>query len=153
MKKLFVAAALATALVQPAAAITFSKLTTIYIGGGVIDDGGASNAGVATSFVCTNVSGLTASIRFLVLNTAGQVVAQQTINDYLHGVTLAGSTHFTGIYPEANLATGGFFVGAVNIESTQSAVFCSAMIVHAGSLENLTPLRLVRINPHPGSVE
>ena len=62
------------ALAQPASAITFPTLTTIYVGAGVKDDGGAGDAGIATSFLCSNVSGRTADIRFLVLNHSGSVV-------------------------------------------------------------------------------
>jgi hypothetical protein len=44
--------------------------------------------------------------------------------------------------------------GAVVIDATESAVFCSAMIVDAAAIvPNGIELHLVRINPHPGSVE
>ena len=59
-------ATLAAGLAAPASAITFSSLTTIYIGSGVRDNGGVSHAGTATTFHCSNVSGASAQIRFLV---------------------------------------------------------------------------------------
>ena len=71
MTKLFVAAALAiAALAQPAAAITFPSLTTIYIGAGAQDTAGTS-ANTGTFVSCSNVSGVTASVRLLILSSAG----------------------------------------------------------------------------------
>ena len=67
MKKNFVAAAFVAAIAQPASAITFPTLTTIYVGSGVRDDGDAGNLGVATAFTCSNVSGSPATVRWLVL--------------------------------------------------------------------------------------
>ena len=152
MKKYLAAIALAAAFAQPATAITFPAFTTIYVGGGVIHDGAAQNTGVATSFICTNVSGLTARIRFLVLDSNGVIRSQQTVNGVSHGEPVVVSTHFTVLFPDSSLATGAVF-GTINIESTESAVFCQAMIVDAASFSNLAPLRLVRVNPHPGTVE
>jgi len=63
MKTIFAALTLAAALAQPAAAVTFPSLTTIYVGTGIRDDGNLSGMGVATVFPCINVSGATATIR------------------------------------------------------------------------------------------
>ena len=49
---------------QPAGAVTFPSLTTIYVGSGVRDDGGAANLGLATTFICSNVSGVTTTSAF-----------------------------------------------------------------------------------------
>ena len=57
------AALSAVGLAAPGYAITFPSLTTIYIGSGVRDDGGGSGVGTATTFHCSNVSGVTAQIR------------------------------------------------------------------------------------------
>jgi hypothetical protein len=51
MKKYLAAVAFALMLAQPAAAVTFSSLTTIYIGIGVLDNGGGFNAGTAMTFI------------------------------------------------------------------------------------------------------
>ena len=52
------------------------------------------------------------------------------------------------------LATGNLNGGVVNIESTQSGVFCSAVTIDAAAISpDGVPLRLVRVNPHPGTVE
>ena len=71
MNKLFVAVALATALLQPAGAITFPTLTTIYVGSGVYDDGGGTFVGEATSIHCSNVSGVSVQGRVLILGPSG----------------------------------------------------------------------------------
>ena len=53
MKKYLAGLALAAAFAQPAAAVTFPTLTTIYVGSGVFDDGGAAATGEATSIHCS----------------------------------------------------------------------------------------------------
>jgi hypothetical protein len=47
--KTFLAALTFAALAQPAAAVPFPSLTTIYVGSGVLDNGAADDAGTATS--------------------------------------------------------------------------------------------------------
>ena len=144
--------AVAAAIAQPASAITFPSLTTIYIVSGVRDDGGAGNAGIATSISCTNVSGLTAGMRFLALLGNGSVAVVSTF-DLGHGQTIVVSTHGTVLFADAQLPTG-MIQGSVNIESTQSGVFCGAAIVDADAAPDFTlPLPAVRVNPHPGTVE
>ena len=49
MKKYFAAVAFAAALSQPATAVTFTKLTTIYVGTGVVDLGSGSEVGIAST--------------------------------------------------------------------------------------------------------
>jgi hypothetical protein len=155
-KTLFALAAALTAvgLAAPASAITFSSLTTIYIGSGVRDDGGGDNAGTATTFHCSNVSGVTTSVRFLVLNSNGSVVVSSTL-PLAHGATLTISTHLTNAYAENNsLDAGVVDEGVINIESLQSGVFCNAKTIDASaSFPDGVVLPLVRVNPHPGTVE
>ena len=78
-----------------AAATTFPALTTIYVGSGVADTGSGENAGTATTFHCTNASGLLANIRFLVLSPAGLPLASAGFNSVPHGATRTISTHPT----------------------------------------------------------
>ena len=153
MKTIFAAVALAAALVQPAAAVTFPSLTTIYVGSGVTDSGDAAHVGVATTFMCTNVSGKPAAVRFLVLSLVGTVVGSLTTGIQL-GQSAVASTHGTLVFNDAGMSTG-IVQGVVNIESTESAMFCTALIVDASSA---TPafsagIHLVPVNPHPGTVE
>jgi hypothetical protein len=52
------------------------------------------------------------------------------------------------------LVTGQLTGGVVNIESTESGMFCSAMLLDAAaSAPHGVALHLVRVNPHPGTVE
>jgi hypothetical protein len=153
MKTTLSAIALAAALAHPASAITFSSLTTIYVGTGVMDDGGAPNLGTASSFFCSNVSGLEAQIRILILAGDGNVVVSSTPNSLPHGTSLIFSTHAT-IMGDVLIETGTLNTGAVNIESTQSGVFCRGAVVNAsGPRHDASPIALVRVNPHPGTVE
>jgi hypothetical protein len=142
-----------TRAATPSPATTFPSLTTIYVGAGVLDDGSANNSGIATAFTCTNVSGNAAQVRYLVLNQNGSVEASLTTN-HVHGTTNTLATHTAEWLVEGSLATGSVTGGVVNIESTESAVFCTAMIINAaGAAASGIPLRLVRVNAHPGTVE
>jgi hypothetical protein len=71
IKTTLTALALAATLAQPASAITFSKLTTIYLASGVYDSGGPDQTGVATVITCSNVSGQTTTVRLLFLTSSG----------------------------------------------------------------------------------
>jgi hypothetical protein len=154
MRKSFTAFAFAVfALAQPASAITFSQLTTIYLGSGVLDDGNSANTGTATSFTCSNVSGVTAQIRYLVLAANGQLAKSHSLS-LLHGNTITVVTHATNtLFDDIILTTGFVAQGVVNIESTQSAVFCTAVVLDAADKADGYALPLVRVNPHPGTVE
>jgi len=153
MKTYFAVVALAAAIAQPVSAVTFPSLTTIYVGSGVRDSGGTEFTGIATVFNCSNVSGVAAQVRFLVLGLDGQIEASQTI-DLAHGATRTAATHLEATFDsDFNLATGVVGQGVVNIESTQSAVFCNAMVTDADAAGNGITLPLVRVNPHPGTVE
>ena len=158
MKHLVVATILAAALAQPAAAITFSKLTTIYVGAGVYDSGHfADDVGEATSIHCSNVSGVSVQVRALVLNTTGGVAGTPVTVTLAHGESLTFSTHPTVIFADVtgDLNTFGISPGVVNVEATNSAVFCTAVVVDAANAKPvyMSPLHLVRVNPHPGTVE
>ena len=156
MKTTFAAFTLAATLAQPAAAVTFPTLTTIYVGSGVYDDGSADENGQATSIHCSNVSGVSVQVRVLVLNNAGSVAGSRTV-ELAHGVTLTFSTHQTRFFSDgiADLNTPGVSQGVVNVEATNSGVFCTAVLVDALNVPPIfmSPLHLVRVNPHPGTVE
>jgi hypothetical protein len=143
------------AAARPAPAnVAFGGLRTIYVASGVTDSGGADNTGVATSFHCTNVSGATAQIRFMLLNFDGTVAAPPITVNVGHGVTHTKSTHGAVQTEDLPHLAPGVVIdqGVVNIESNQSAVFCSAMIVDASNVINGNALHLTRVNPDPGAV-
>jgi hypothetical protein len=157
MRKSFAAFAFAIfSLAQPASAITFSKLTTIYIGSGVYDDGSDDGSGEATSIHCSNVSGVAVQVRALVLSFSGSVEGSLT-TDLAHGATFTFSTHNVFIFADSTgvLNTGQVTQGVVNVEATNSAVFCTAVVVDAAGKPPvfMSPLHLVRVNAHPGTVE
>jgi hypothetical protein len=142
-----------SAVSPSASAITFPSLTTIYVGAGVRDDGDIGNEGIATAFLCSNVSGQTADVRILILGNTGALVDQATFSP-AHGATITVSTHVTTSFAnELSIDSGVVAQGVVNIEATQSGVFCTAMIVDAADSGEMAPLHLVRVNPHPGTVE
>ena len=161
MKRIFTAAialaATALAGVIPARATTFPALTAIYVASGASDiDLGA--LGMTTLINCTNLSGLTASVRYQFRAKNGTPLAGGTLalaNLTSHMITSQGGA---GLVGEIALPTGIFIGGNVEILSTQSAIYCSAMLVHATGLSNGNTtsgiaLHMVRLNPHPGTVE
>jgi hypothetical protein len=157
MKKLLTAFAAATSItlaaILPAPATTFT-LRTIYVGSGVYDDGsGASGVGVATSVHCTNLSGKLATIRVSFYYGHGGLAGTDIAN-VANKLTRTVSTHSVGYFTNVGVNTGTLSQGVLNVTSTESAVFCTAMIVDAaGPIPTGVPLHLVRFNPHPGSVE
>ena len=60
-----------TRAATPSPSTTFASPTTIYIASGVTDSGDGPNTGTATTVLCSNISGVSAGMRFLVLNAAG----------------------------------------------------------------------------------
>jgi hypothetical protein len=154
MKRHLAALALAAAFAQPAAAITFPSLTTIYVGVGIVDDGSAPANGVATVFHCGNVSGVSAQVRFLILDREGDIVGNHTAT-VPHGQNYSVGTNFVLAYNlHLNLDTGLVIQGVANIESTQSGVFCSAGAINAAAgFPDGVAVPLVRVNAHPGTVE
>ena len=153
MKAYLTAFALAAVFAQPAAAVTFPTLTTIYVAAGVFDDGGDENLGFASTVSCSNVSGVTTSIRVLVLNNVGAVEASVTNFSVPHGTSIRFSTHDTTLPLETNLATGVVPNGVFNVGSLQSGVFCTFDRVSAVDPVSGVPLHAIRVNPHPGTVE
>jgi hypothetical protein len=156
MKHLIAAIALAATLAQPTSAVTFPALTTIYVGSGVYGSGDVDNTGEATSIHCSNVSGVTVQVRALVLGRTGSVEGSLTVS-LAHGQTVTFSTNQTAVFADESTDLEINFVrqGVVNIEATNSAVFCTAVVVDAENDKPvyMSPLHLVRVNPHPGTVE
>src|SRR5687768_8830294 len=106
MKTTFAVIALAATLAQPAAATTFPTLTTIYVGAGVTDNGGGENTGIATTFICTNVSGVTTGIRILLLSSSGASLGASNFPSVPHGATVTLATHATSTFNESQLPVG-----------------------------------------------
>jgi hypothetical protein len=135
--------------------VPFGQLRSIYVAPGVFDNGLAADTGAAASFLCTNLSGVTARLRYLVLREDGGVAANVTFN-VPHAQTHTVSTHATlGFTENAELSPGAAIVspGVAIIESDQSSVFCSAMLLDASTaVPGGIPLNLTRMNATPGTV-
>ena len=122
---------------------------------GVRDNTGATNTGVATSFHCTNFSGVTETIRFVLRDQDSTVMANATF-DLPHLQTVTASTHGTAAFLEDLFLSPGFSIGqgTMAIAATTTSIICTAMIVDASTASPVgVSLRGVRFNPAPGSQE
>ena len=71
-----------------------------------------------------------------------------------HGSNVTLGTRAISSIVLDSMNTGQVLNGTVNIGSTQSGVFCNAMILdRAAAAPTGVTLRLVRINGHPGAEE
>ena len=109
-------AALAT---TSASAITFPSLTTIYVGGGLYS---ISGQGVL-AIHCANASGVRVTVRVLLLYSTGTFLDSAT-TEVTHGETAAFSTNSHAFF-EIDMDTPDFTGGLINIEATESGVFCN----------------------------
>ncbi len=120
---------------------------------GVLDNGGAANAGVATTFHCTNFSGVSETIRFVIRDFSAGVVANFSFT-ITHLTTRTLSTHLINLYLGANLNTGAIAQGTAAIAATSTSIVCTAMVVDAASFSPQgIALHGIRFNPIPGSQE
>ena len=107
-------AALAFGLPAPASAAVGDPEVIIYRFPGVLDDGGAANAGVATLFHCTNFSGVTETVRFVTRNKNAALLQNNTIF-IVHLETRTAATHVTVAYTvDLVLATGAVTQGTTD---------------------------------------
>ena len=152
----WITAAAALAFVQPTSvsAAQSDPEVLIYRFPGVADNGGAMNAGVATSFHCTNFSGELETIRVVVRNHDTTILGNTT-STASHLGTVTISTHFTALYNNENiLGTGTVAQGTGAIAATSINIICTAVTIDAGAtLPNGFALRGIRFNPAPGSQE
>jgi hypothetical protein len=148
------AAALAIGMAAPASAAVGDPEVIIYRASGVRDTGGGAFTGLATAFHCTNFSGVSESIRFVVRNTTGALLANQAVTvPHLNTVTVA--TKEIGSYLITNnLNTNPIEQGTAAIAATSINVTCTVWVVQA----NITTpegiaLHMTRFNPAPGTQE
>jgi hypothetical protein len=160
MKRIFTAAiAVATIALAgpvPVRATTFPVLTTIYFAAGVVDNSLSEEFGINTAIDCSNLSGQSANVQYMFRRKDGTIAGHILIslaNLRAQTVTTTGNVDFLD---EIELETGVLFGGTVQVQSTQSAVYCSAMLTNANGGETGpagVALHMVRLNPHPGTVE
>jgi len=149
-----VSAALAIALAAPASAATTDPEVIIYRFPGVTDNGGGPNAGVATSFHCTNFSGALENVRFVTRDDIGTLLTN-VVFPVSHLATLTTSTHQTQAYFDPNtLDTNNVSQGTTAIAATSINIICTAETIDAS---NAVPTgvarRGIRFSPVPGSQE
>jgi hypothetical protein len=152
----WIIAVAALTFVQPAQAAQTDPEVIIYRFPGVFDDGGVNNAGVATSFHCTNFSGVPENIRFVTRSVSGALLTNIAV-PIAHLATLTASTHQTVLYDNelnALLATGQVRQGTTAIAATTTSIICTAVTIDAASASPVgLALRGVRFSPIPGSQE
>jgi hypothetical protein len=136
----------------PAQAATTDPEILIYRFAGVADDGGTSNAGVATVISCTNFSGVTEMVRIVVRTDSGTLKINSAL-PVSHLSTTISTTHTNRLYPAFGLLTGQVY-GTAAIAATSTNIICTAVVVDAAStVPNGFALRGIRFSPAPGSQE
>ena len=155
IQSLLVSAALAIGTAAPASAATSDPEIIIYRFPGVLDNGGAVNAGVATSIHCTNFSGATETVRFVTRGLDGNLRTNVTFN-VVHLTTLTVSTHAAVAYEDSQslLNTGVVRQGTIAVAATSINIICTAMTIDASTVVPIgVALRGIRFSPVPGSQE
>jgi hypothetical protein len=128
---------------------TGDPLKVLYRISGITD-----KAGVATSFHCSNFSGVTESMTLVVRNFNGTVLANTSFS-MAPSQTKTVSTRGTNLYAEdVTLNTGPVTQGLALIRATSIDIICSAMTVNAtAALPQGFDLHMVRSNPMAGTQE
>jgi len=149
-----VIASLSLATILPAAAATTDPEVIIYRFPGVLDDGSAGQAGVVTSFHCTNFSGAVENIRIVLRNFDSTLKANVSF-PIGHLATKTASTHSSVLYTEDQVFnTGALNQGTAAIAATSVNIICTAVTISASSSQPTGfALRGIRFNPVPGSQE
>jgi len=128
----------------------------IYRIAGVRDTGGADNTGIATSFMCSNYSGVAESLKIRIVSFNGSLVAEKTFT-LSAGHTFTVSTRATNLFGELDYLAPGTLInppGQAVISASTPKIACSAMIVDAAAaMPNGIPLHMVRFNPQSGTEE
>jgi len=141
-------AVVALAFALPAQAGVNDPEVIIYRVSGVIDDGNV----LATSFHCTNFSGATETIRVVTRSLVGALV-RNVAGTAPHLSTAVLSTHHVFIYPDTDMATGGF-AGTAAIAATSTNVTCTAMQVQTNVTNAVgVALHMTRFNLIAGTQE
>jgi len=139
----------AVAFTLPAQATINDPEVLLYRASGVADSGGNT----ATSFSCTNFSGVPENVRIVIRSVGGGIVAN-TVNTVNHLNSVIVSTSDVTIFTDINLATGAFGGGTVAIAATSINVTCTAMLVQPSTtLPEGIQLHMTRFNPIPATQE
>ena len=131
----------------PANLRAFPALTVIYKAAGVRDSGSAENAGTATTTHCTNTSGASQRIRYVVRNFNGAVVADAAFT--VGAITTRTvSTHGTVLVEDLPFLSPGVAIaqGVITIYATAASVICTIQVLDASTGVSVGDLHLVRFN-------
>ena len=151
----WIIAAAALACAEPVQAGVNDPEVIIYRFPGVLDFGNTPSTGIATSFHCTNFSGVPENIRFVTRLSNGNLLTN-LVFAVAHLATLTASTHETNLYADGStvLNTGLVRQGTTAIAATSINIICTAVTIDAGALvPSGFALRGIRFNPVPGSQE
>ena len=138
-----------------AAPEAFPALTLIYRASGLRDNGRATNAGVATSIHCTNLTTTSQQVQYILRDFNGALGANPTFT-LASTRTHTSSTHGTVLFNEdAFLSPGRVYEqGLLAILATNPNVICSVHVVDASDSDpNGIDLHLVRYSAAPGTQE
>lgn len=154
MKRIFTAIVAAILLAaMPAQATTFPSLTLIYTAVGFADSDNTP-VSVGTTVMCANQSGQNATVRWRFLTLAGTDLGLQTLT-VPNGQTISVGTPNGTVTNTDNFSVSAASntTGRLAIYSTQSAVFCNAVVARSDQEDAGNSLPMVRFNAHPGTVE
>jgi len=147
-------AATTGAVTVPAYAGVNDPLQPVYVFPGARDNGGGAGTGVATSVHCTNFSGATEKLLYVVLNFDSSTKANLNLN-IGQAQTRTASTHDTVLYAEdLILNTGVVNQGVVGVSATNLNIVCTAQVLDASAATpNGINLHGIRFNPITGTAE
>ena len=150
----WVIAVATVAFITPAQAATTDPEVILYRVSGVSDSGGNANTGVATSFHCTNFSGVTETVR-IVLRAKTATLLTNVAFTVQHLETHTTSTKATNLFSDDTVLNSGLvFQGTAAIAATSTNIICTSMIVDAAATAPAgISLRMLRFNPIPGTQE
>src|SRR5262245_43063635 len=127
----WIIAATALACTEPVHAGVNDPEVIIYRFPGVTDTSGADNVGGATSFHCTNFSGVTENIRFVTRGSGGNLLTNMDFG-IAHLATLTVSAHDIAAYADiANTLNTGL-VAQTAIAATSINIICTAEMIDEG---------------------
>jgi hypothetical protein len=110
---------------------------------------------VATTFHCTNFSGVTETIRIVIRNFNSTLVSNSAFN-INHLQTVTKSTHGTVQTEDLPHLSPGIALnqGTAAIAATSVFIVCTAVTIDASTIVPVgVALRMIRFNPAPGSQE
>jgi hypothetical protein len=139
------------ACLSPVQATTFPSPALIYAVPGVLDVDGSTSLG--TSITCLNLSSQNATVRWRFLSATGASLGLRTEIIQSGRTVAVGTANGTNIHSETLISGADNFQGSVAIYSTQSAVFCNAVVASSAAPEAGHALNTVRFNTHPGTTE